>query len=271
MEIKKQLKSMGFDNIYCIYSLGNDSGWYDPKEIIKNKGNIVNLFRVLEDKKSKFILESILKIRYTQDLFIYEQLFEGDQYFPENIINLNPNEIFVDAGAYDGDTVDTFINKSNGNFDKIYAFEPDDKSYLKLVKKLEQLNLGERIKTYKKGLSDKKAIVRFMSTSGDSSNINDCGNELIETVNLDCIELFQHENVNNLYIKMDIEGEELNALMGAKNIIMNKKPKLAICIYYKSEHLWKIPLFIKFLVPEYRIYIRHHSQDVRETVCYAVI
>ena len=73
------------------------------------------------------------------------------------------------------------------------------------------------------------------------------------------------------FIKMDIEGAELKALKGAKNIILRDKPKLAISIYHKPEDIVEIPLFIKELVPEYKLYIRHYSNDSIETVLYAVI
>ena len=70
---------------------------------------------------------------------------------------------------------------------------------------------------------------------------------------------------------MDIEGAEQNALEGAKDIILRNKPKLAICLYHKPEDLWEIPLYIHSLVPEYKIYIRHHSHTNEETVMYAHI
>ena len=73
------------------------------------------------------------------------------------------------------------------------------------------------------------------------------------------------------FIKMDIEGAELNALYGSKEIIKKYVPKLAVCVYHKTEHLWEIPFFIKSLNPNYKIYLRHHSLDEHETVCYAIM
>lgn len=72
------------------------------------------------------------------------------------------------------------------------------------------------------------------------------------------------------FIKMDIKGAELVALQGAGNIIQTQKPKLAICIYHKEEDLTEIPMYIKELVPEYQLYIRHYSNNAFETALYAI-
>ncbi len=68
------------------------------------------------------------------------------------------------------------------------------------------------------------------------------------------------------FIKMDIEGAEIEALKGAEQTIQTQKPKLAICIYHRDSHLYEIPLMIKKMVPEYRFWIRHHSDTASETV-----
>ena len=72
------------------------------------------------------------------------------------------------------------------------------------------------------------------------------------------------------YIKMDIEGSEMQALRGAKNVICRDKPRLAISIYHRPEDYFEIPFYIKKLVPEYKLYIRHHRFTKNDTVCYAI-
>ena len=70
---------------------------------------------------------------------------------------------------------------------------------------------------------------------------------------------------------MDIEGSEMAALRGAKDTITKNKPKLAICLYHKPQDIWEIPIYIKKILPECKIYIRHHTDLLNETVCYAII
>lgn len=72
-------------------------------------------------------------------------------------------------------------------------------------------------------------------------------------------------------IKMDVEGAELESLKGARETILRNRPKLAICIYHKPEDMTEIPLYIKSLVPEYKFFVRHHSNYFAETVLYAIV
>ena len=73
------------------------------------------------------------------------------------------------------------------------------------------------------------------------------------------------------FIKMDIEGAEIAALKGAAELIRRRRPDLAICTYHSISDLYEVPLYIHSLVPEYRLYLRHHTPVHYETVCYAVI
>jgi hypothetical protein len=61
----------------------------------------------------------------------------------------------------------------------------------------------------------------------------------------------------NIFIKMDIEGSEMEALKGAASTIKNRKPCLAISVYHKPEGIVTIPAFLQNLVPEYKFYLRH--------------
>ena len=73
------------------------------------------------------------------------------------------------------------------------------------------------------------------------------------------------------FIKMDIEGYELEALKGAEKILKTLKPKLAICIYHKEMDFYEIPLYLKSIVPEYKFKIRQHYDALYDTVLYAQV
>ena len=72
------------------------------------------------------------------------------------------------------------------------------------------------------------------------------------------------------FIKMDIEGAEMDAIDGAAKIIQEFKPRLAISAYHKPEDLWEIPIKLKSLNPSYELYFGHHSPACFESVFYAV-
>ena len=121
------------------------------------------------------------------------------------------------------------------------------------------------------GVAERYGKFAFRSGDRDSSilegDINDIGGESIATAQaLD--EALSGERVT--FIKMDIEGAELSALRGAKKIIQQQKPILAVCIYHGVGDMLNVPTYIKKLVPEYQIYIRHYTNEMFETVCYAI-
>ena len=72
------------------------------------------------------------------------------------------------------------------------------------------------------------------------------------------------------FIKMDLEGAEMQALQGAENLIKRNKPKLAVCIYHSDQDMLEIIRYIHKIVPEYSLYVRQHSNGIGETVLYAV-
>ncbi len=255
-EIIMELKSLDFRHIYIYYL-----------DIIKNKYKLEKLLNILADHKSKEVLKNIINYHFTRNLDFIRKIAENNQYFVKDIIKLNKNEVFIDGGAYNGDTLLNFITKVNGRFKKCFSFEPDTKNYSKLNKFIQDNEL-KNIFIYKKGLFSRDGFETFLSQERSSRINNNIGKEEIEVIKLD--NFLENEKVS--FIKMDIEGAELEALHGAKNIINNNEPKLAICIYHKLNDLWEIPLFINSLSPEYKIFIRQHSFfKPYGTICYAVI
>ncbi len=115
-----------------------------------------------------------------------------------------------------------------------------------------------------KGLWSEYAEMSFKSNGGSSSITEDGDVHIIA----DCIDRCIDAPVT--FIKMDIEGAEYQAILGAKNIINKYKPKLAICVYHKPEDIWELPWLIHKINPEYKFYLRHYSFGDVETVLYAL-
>ena len=200
----------------------------------------------------------------------YDQMYQSLQYFPNDVFKLTEHESVVDGGAYTGDTLSSFLQVSQNQFDAYHAFEIDSKNFDRLSQERgkHKPSVQNKIYCYQKGLWDVEGALSYGRQASDDSYSMYNGEDTVavETVSLDGF--LGEERIT--FIKMDIEGAEWKALQGAKGIIENQKPKMAICVYHRLEDIWKIPIFLKELVPEYRIAIRHHAKFwVAETVCYA--
>ncbi|MBI5743862.1 MAG: FkbM family methyltransferase [Elusimicrobia bacterium] len=187
-----------------------------------------------------------------------------EQYFPKEIINLSGREVFVDGGAYTGDTLLTFLRLAGGCAG-CYAFEPDPANAARLAATVAKRGL-RGITVVNKGLWSAPATLPFAAWHGTSASaVSGTGGFSVEADTID------RAAPDATFIKLDIEGAELEALKGAAQTIRRNRPKLAVCVYHRPADLFEIPLFLKSLAPEYRFYLRQHQPVACETVLYAVI
>lgn len=196
---------------------------------------------------------------------ITEELYRK-QYF-DFFEYLGEKETFVDGGVYDLDSVKGFLQWCNGNYERVYAFEPEKSNY-ELCK--EKIEYRDRISLFNCGLLDRRGKIGFTSGLGGASRIEDLKQDFysdydIEVTDLDSVV----EEGEITFIKMDVEGAEEKALLGARRIITEQKPKLAICVYHKPEDIIELPSLILGMRPDYRIAFRHYSLRDTETVMYA--
>jgi FkbM family methyltransferase len=186
-------------------------------------------------------------------------------YFPDFITHRD-DEHYVDCGAADGDTVRGFLKRwDKWNF--ITAFEPDTLNFEKLL--VEKKTLRERMRPRLHGVSDYKRTVKFAQTGDYSAHIDNSKSD-----NNICAKLVALDDERwkypPTYIKMDIEGSEPAALWGARRILKEHEPVLAICAYHESSHIWEIPLLIHALNPTYKLYLRRYLEAAWELIWYAV-
>jgi len=187
------------------------------------------------------------------------------QYFPDGLFRLSPQEVFVDCGAYDGVTIRRFLKRTPG-FLRICAIDADPRNYKQLVRTISTLAERNRIEAHHLAVGAERAMVRFQSTGTVQAAVASDGNIEVEQVPLD--ELLK--GAEPTFIKMDIEGAELGALEGARNLIRQCEPVLAVCVYHTPTDLWRIPLKIHQLVPKHSVYLRPHVEDGWDVVCYAI-
>ena len=241
-----------------------EANLYDKLFWQKNRKEILAFRELLQDNISLNHFDEWIYQKRTSNR--WKSTFTNDTYFDEDIINLSDNEVFVDVGAYLGETTEEYIQiikKKKINFKKIFVLEPD-KSNVKIVKN--NLQGIKNIEIIEKGAWSSKKTLSFCLKESPNSSIQANGNVTIDVDTIDNI--LGKEKAT--FIKMDIEGSELEALKGTVNQIKDNKPKLAICIYHKKEDIITIPQFIKNIRSDYRFYFRNHSPMALETVLYAI-
>lgn len=223
----------------------------------------------LADQESRDIIHNRCKTFLTGDLsYIDKNEINSHSYFSQDFYPISSDEVLFDCGAFTGDTIEDFVTFTNKKYRKIVAFEPDEKN----VKRLNAFinNKIENVVVIQKATGDKNGKVAFLNNGNMFSktvDVKDSSDEL----SVDIVRLDSYIDYHPTLIKMDIEGAELESLIGASQIIATQKPKLAICIYHMPFDFYEIPNFLKSLVPEYKFKVRQHEPGFCETVLYAYV
>lgn len=258
-----------------VYRMSLDGDFYCPTVPIAGKGlftydyvkehdaDFDKAYNILCDDKSKIDFTDVINFKVSgKPGYLFSSMYEKEKLY-EDIIHLTDDEVIVDLGAYDGDTIREFLSVTDDKYKKIIAFEPDEKNFKKLMRKTEELSNIER---YNLGAWDKKETLFFAKKGGRNSRRDTDG----VPVNFDSVDNIIKDEVT--FIKMDIEGAEAKAIDGATNTIRRYLPKLYICAYHRNEDMWLLPQKIKALNERYSIYFRHHPYvPAWESNFYAVV
>ena len=269
-EIKEYLKYKISEDRIIFF--GNDKriNISDYKKYLKaNEKYLIKLYNTFEDEKSKKTFKNFLYGWVSCDYNYFSEIATKKQYFQDDIFDFTKNEVFVDVGAYTGDSTEEFILYTKGDYGKIYMVEPNENNILKLenIKKnypnifiinKGAYNCNREMKFENENVFNQESAHLVISSKVNSSKM----------IRVDKIDNMIKESVT--FIKMDIEGVEYAALQGAINTINKYKPKLAICVYHKVEDIIEISKFIMSLNKGYKLYLRHHSSFFAETVLYAI-
>ena len=188
-----------------------------------------------------------------------------DWYFPRDLVRLGQDEVFVDCGAYDGDSLLHFVAVTEGQFCGAWAFEPDPVASARLAATVATLpsDVRARVVVQPKAAAATNGILGFSGGATPESRLAADGELGVEAVRLDDA----LQGVTPTFIKMDIEGAEFDALAGAREVIARARPVLAICVYHLQEDIHRIPNRLATMCPRYRFYLRRLEGDL---VCFAV-
>ena len=271
-QIKSELNKLGFKNVYTPVEYYHElpEGVDNPYWLAKSefyKKNIDNISYVYSKIENKKVFIDILKYRlgYTNALKFAKSYA---QYRPDPILKNIEYSNFVDAGAYNGDTIQDFI-LSGINIINYYAYEPNLNNYTELASSLKEYNFKKYL--FPAALSNINGQAKFQS-DGESSNCAQLIKKGEAYVTVPLIKLDDSlQGVDIDFIKMDIEGLEKSAILGAIKILKDQKPVLGICVYHKPDDLLTILQLIENILPEvYKYYLYQHELNTFEIVLYAI-
>ena len=188
-------------------------------------------------------------------------------YFPDNLFTLGEDDLVVDCGAFDGDSLRLFLSRfsSRGRY---LGLEPDPDNYQRLTRFVSTLpaQIRHRVTIRQCAVASTTGKMRFEASGSVASAGSATGSATVQAAALD--DLLESEQAR--LIKMDVEGAELDALTGARRTLARDRPILAIAAYHRASDLWAIPRLIKLLVPEYNLHLRRYAEDCWDLVCYAI-
>ena len=278
--VRRQLASLGCQRVVaCAPLLWKYADTFIPQcglelphRIREQFHSIRQCYGTLADEPSKRELREQLIWRYWLDFSaLSPPLDANDTYFPRDLLSPVPDEVFVDCGSFDGDSIRSFHRHWGGEFRHAFAFEPDPANRGALGSNVEAMGIADRVTVMPYAVGNVNGEVSFACNSSASSHVtaenarSDAGSA-IECRRLDDIEW----PLTPTYIKMDIESAEPEALAGAGELLRRHQPVLAVCTYHRSGHLWRMPNLIHSISPEYHVFLRRYAEECWEGVCYAI-
>lgn len=195
-------------------------------------------------------------------------------YYRSGIFEPDDEEVFVDLGAYDGDSAREFIAATNGNFRAIHAFEPAPESFNKLVEWKQGLqakySFASKIQCYPMAVCDRETTLTFSSHIGLGNFNLELGAYPGQTTTVRGVRLDDAVKEPVSLIKLDLEGAECSALRGAVGHLCATKPKIASCIYHRPNDLLDTMNFLDSLGKGYQFGLRKFGVIHYDAILYAV-
>lgn len=275
-EIKRELEQIGCQNViqgfdyiakYCP-EVDLTNGWVVSSLNDEARSSIREVYGAWEDSISRehYLMVLYWRILRREIFFETSPVNTGDKFFPPFIVDvLTDSEVFVDCGAYIGGVIQHFSSVVNRKFKKVIAYEPDEDNYTALVEKfadepridIQKIGVGGgkyQRKFISRGISSKFSAVELKSQSGG-----------LPVTSID------DENLPEVtFLKLHLEGMELETLQGAIKTIERCRPIITVTLYHSEDGLYRIPMYLIRQLRDYNFYHRLHMYCGQSSVLYAV-
>ncbi len=228
-------------------------GLFDEDYFLSHRKEIEESYSLLADETSKRVFENVLNFKLSGKIELLREIETPKSEVYEHILHLGSREHYLDLGGYDGDTVQEFLRETGGKYGSVTVLEPDVKNFRKLTKTAERCGWKDML-LLNVGIWNEDTTLSFDNRAGRNSFLSDSGRVTVLVRSADSL----LKDKPCTFMKMDVEGAERQALLGAQETLKIKKPKLAFSGYHRNEDLFDLPLLLKKIEPAYRIYLRHH-------------
>lgn len=237
-------------------------GLFTYSYYLENKDSFEAVYDLLADEKSRQTYENVLNFKISGKTKYLDECTSPEEEVYGSLVPIVPDSVYVDLGAYNGDTVIKYAEASKGQYSHIYAFEPNAKNFRKLEKNTAHL---ENITAFNAGAWNFSGSIKFTKNEGRMAHASSKGE--VETP---CLAVDEAVPVQADLIKLDVEGSEREAIEGAQKQISGGADVIS-ALYHRNEDMFAIPLQIHKLNPQLKIYIRHQLYiPAWETNLYAV-
>ena len=273
--LERSLFALGFRHVVPFYDLAENfrhihplsNGWFAPQLSDDDQTSTAMVLARWDDDVSRAHHLQFLAWRRVREEWTFETAPpSGNRFFiPQVTSVLHRDEVFVDGGAYHGTVTESFVAQTKGAFRQIVAVEPDPRSRVKVEAVLKSgLPHDPRVSLLGCALADREGEAPFHDGLGYASQLAETGRTRVTLRPLDTLD------VSPTFIKLHLEGAELEALKGARQTLLSHRPIVAATVYHNADGIWQTPLWLMANLPDYRILFRINCWCGTGAVVYAI-
>jgi len=223
-------------------------GLFTYEYVIENADKINRVYNLLADEKSRQVYSDVINYKISGKINYLNSCTTPKSEVFDSIVKLSDSEIYVDLGAYNGDTVIEFTEAVHNSFKAVYAFEPNAKNFRKMSKNIDE---KDNIILYNAGAWSSTGFLSFTKGEGRMSKASADGEALTA-----CYAVDEAVKENATLIKLDVEGAERQAILGAERHMRNGA-RVITALYHRNKDMFDIPLLIHELNPKLKLFVRH--------------
>jgi FkbM family methyltransferase len=225
-------------------------GLFDSAFVDRYEGELQAAYDLMADSQSRAVFEAVVNFKLSGKPS-WLKAVETPREEMYQLLQVGREENYYDLGGYDGDTIREFRNYTEENFSSITVLEPDTKNFRKLENYVKE-NPDPSIRLVQAASWKEDGFLSFHNLAGRNSFLGEEGKTVVPARSVDSLA----GEIPVTFIKMDVEGAELETLYGAEGVLRRDAPKLLIAAYHRNEDLFRLPLSLHQINPNYRIYLR---------------